>query len=91
MNMMDAAHIDAAASDSWEKRGALKACLRSGVEQVYSDGFRAGVAWAQRQAKSEASPQAVGTTYAPAVEDPEEEVVSTHRCLVEPDQPWPRR
>lgn len=33
----------------------------------------------------------VVSQYPAAVEEPEEEVESSHRCLVEPDMPWPRK
>jgi hypothetical protein len=75
MNMMDMAVMEEAIDASWERRGALKACLRISVQSIYGDGFRAGVAWAARQAQSQASPPAVGTIsqYRGEAEEPEEE------------------
>ncbi len=76
MNMMEMANMEEAIDVSWAKRGVLKACLRKDVKSVYGDGFRAGVAWAQRQAQSATSSQAVGniSQYQPATEQPEDEL-----------------
>lgn len=52
MNMMEMAAMEEAIDSAWEKRGALKACLRKDVKSVYADGFRAGAAWARRQGNS---------------------------------------
>jgi len=50
--------------------------IRPTAGLVFEDGFRAGVAWAMRQAETQGSPQAVGniSKYPAAVEEPEEEV-----------------
>lgn len=67
--------VDDAACEAWDKRGELQAVLRCNIRGVYADGFRAGAAWARRQATNEPSSQAVGTSskYQPATEEPEDE------------------
>jgi len=93
VNMMEMAAMEEEIDVSWEKRGALMAWPGMALKSFYADGFRAGVAWAAREAQSQASSPTVGTIsqYPPATEQPEDEIVDAHRCLVEPDQAWPRR
>lgn len=47
----------------------------------------------ERQVQNHLSSQATGniSQYPPATEQPEEEVADSRRCLIEPDQAWPRR
>lgn len=156
MNMMTMSKLEEAIDETFKKSGksmkygwanaSMKRCFKDG----FDDGFRAGVAWVQSQAKIEGSSQALGnispqfvrtlisqfivwaqlrhlwpcrlsigeqpqplagedvaplwkefaaelcggvvvSQYPAAVEEPEEEIKDEHRCLVEPDQPWPRR
>lgn len=75
MNMMGMARVEEAVCEAWDKRGELQAVLRCNIRGVYFDGFRAGAAWARRQAETEASSQAVGTIsqYSAAAEEPKDE------------------
>lgn len=75
MNMMEIADMEEALDRAWIK-WPLPSALRHPAHAIFADGFRAGVAWAQRQAQSAASSQAVGTTsqYPPATEQPEDEL-----------------
>ena len=86
MNMMTMAKMEEAIRDAWEERWAVTAPFRTGravhtskdappVTRDFEKGFRAGVAWAIRQAKTEPSSQAMGNiSHCPAaVEEPEEE------------------
>lgn len=78
--MMTMAAMEAAIDEAFERpltdmkygwSPSMKRVFRDGFE----DGFRSGVAWAQSQAKIEASSPAVGTTsqYQGEAEEPEEE------------------
>jgi hypothetical protein len=83
MNMMEMAEMEEAIDSAWMEYWAAvyphrarypEACpKRSGN---FEKGFRAGVAWAVRQAKCSPSSHAVGniSQYPPATEQPEEEV-----------------
>ena len=74
MNMMEIADMEEALDRAWIK-WPLPSALRHPAHAIFADGFRAGVAWAQRQAKIEPSSQAVGTAsqYQGEAEEPEEE------------------
>lgn len=50
--------------------------LRRTAAMVFEDGFRAGAAWAMRQAETQTSSPAMGniSQYPAAIEEPEEEV-----------------
>lgn len=75
MNMMTMAKMEEGLELAW-KKWPLPTGLRPNAHNVFSDGFRAGAAWAMRQAKNQGSSQAVGTIsqYPPATEEPEDEV-----------------
>jgi hypothetical protein len=75
MNIMTLAKMEEAVGKAWIK-WPLPSSLRHPSYAIFADGFRAGVAWAMRQAKTEGSSQAVGniSKYPAAVEEPEEEV-----------------
>ena len=74
MNMMKMVKMEVALGKAWME-WPLPTNLRQNPRSIFSDGFRAGAAWAIRQAKTEPSSQAVGniSQYPAAVEEPEEE------------------
>ena len=74
MNMMQMAAMEEGIAQAFEKWSFP--ISRPTARQVFEDGFRAGVAWAMRQAKSYTSSPAAGnmSQYPAAVEEPEEEV-----------------
>lgn len=95
MNMMTIAKMEEASRKSWEEQlagGPRNEEYERIPYELFQHGFVAGVAFAQRQSKIEGSFRAVGniSQYPAAVEEPEEEFEDRHRCLVEPEQPWPR-
>lgn len=81
MNMMTMAMMEEAMGESFErheiiqKYGWARPSTQNVFRDGFEDGFRAGAAWAMRQAENQTSPQAVGniSQYGPAVEEPEEE------------------
>lgn len=79
MNMMTFAKMEEAARESWEEQlaGGPRNEKHERIPfQLFEAGFRAGAAWAMRQAKTEGSSQTVGniSKYPAAVEEPEEEI-----------------
>jgi len=80
--MMDMAKMEEAIAEAFErpeisqKYGWARPSSQNVFKDGFEDGFRAGVAFAQRQPKIEGSSQAVGniSQYPAAAEEPEEEV-----------------